>query len=315
MISATLSLVSGLLLLVAGAELLVRGSAAIALRLGITPLVIGLTVVAFGTGSPELSVSVGAALRGNSGIALGNVVGSNISNIALILGLSALARPMRVRSEVIRREVPLMIAVTVLLCALLLDGLLTRFDGALLLTGMIAYIVFAYTTGRREGKAKDVADSEGLPLLPDQGIVWLDVVFVVGGIATLLLGAKLLLLGATFVAVRFGLSDVVIGLTVVAIGTSLPELATSVVAAVRGHADVAFGNVIGSNVLNILCVLGVTALVRPFGTDGLTLTDVVVLVGTALLILPLMWRGAVLNRSEGAFLLLGYAAYMYAVLT
>ena len=312
MLAPSLLMLVGLVLLAAGAEALVRGSTSIALRLGVTPLVIGLTVVAFGTGSPELTVSVEAAYRGNSGIALGNVVGSNISNVALILGVSALARPMHVRSQLIRREMPLMIAVTLLLCLLLWDGTLGRVDGLLLVVGAVAYTAFAYLSARRDRNASVAAEF-------DAGIkeisrpAWLDTTFVVTGFAALLVGAKLLLGGATVVAESFGISQVVIGLTIVAIGTSLPELATSVVAAVRGEADVAFGNVIGSNILNILCILGVAALIRPFEVQDLRPLDLGALVASAVIVLPLMWRGYVLNRWEGAILLTGYVAYLYSL--
>ena len=307
-----MAVVVGLLLLAVGAEGLVRGSTSIALRFGVTPMVIGLTVVAFGTGSPELFVSVESAYRGDSGLALGNVVGSNISNVALILGLSALARPMRVRSKLIRREMPLMIAVTLLLCLLLWDGALGRLDGLLLVAGSAAYTAFAYVSARRDRSAEVAAEFDaGMKELSRP--VWLDTTFVVAGFAALLVGTKLLLGGATAVAEGFGVSQVVIGLTIVAVGTSLPELATSVVASVRGEADVAFGNIIGSNILNILCILGVAALIRPFEVQGLRPLDVGALIGSAVLLLPLMWRGSVLNRWEGAILLAGYAAYMYSL--
>lgn len=312
MLPTLLSVIVGLVLLAVGAEGLVRGSTSIALRLGVTPLVIGLTVVAFGTGSPELTVSVESAYRGDSGLALGNVVGSNISNIALILGLSAIARPMHVRSKLIRREMPLMIAVTLLLCLLLWDGALGRLDGLLLVAGSVAYTAFAYVSARRDRSAEVAAEFDaGMKELSRP--VWLDTTFVVAGFVALLVGSKLLLGGATVVAESFGVSQVVIGLTIVAVGTSLPELATSVVAAVRGEADVAFGNVIGSNILNILCILGVAALIRPFEVQGLRPLDLGALVGSAVLLLPLMWRGSVLNRWEGAILLVGYAAYMYSL--
>lgn len=313
MLPTLLSVIVGLVLLAVGAEGLVRGSTSIALRFGVTPLVIGLTVVAFGTGSPELTVSVESAYRGDSGIALGNIVGSNISNVALILGLSALARPMHVRSKLIRREMPLMIAVTLLLCLLLWDGALSRLDGLLLVAGSVAYTAFAYISARRDRSAEVAAEFDaGMKELSRP--VWLDTTFVVAGFVALLVGSKLLLGGATVVAESFGVSQVVIGLTIVAVGTSLPELATSVVAAVRGEADVAFGNVIGSNILNILCILGVAALIRPFEVQGLRPLDLGALVGSAVLLLPLMWRGSVLNRWEGAILLAGYAAYMYSLM-
>jgi cation:H+ antiporter len=315
MLIPSLFMLGGLVLLAAGAEGLVRGSSALALRLGVTPLVVGLTVVAFGTGSPELFVSVEAAYRGESGIALGNVVGSNISNVALILGLSALARPMKVRSELIRREVPLMIAVTLLLCLLLLfDGTLGRVEGVILAAGSVAYTAFAYVAARRD-RSKTVAEEFKEALTGPRRAAWIDVAFVVAGFALLLVGARLLLIGATVVAEQFGVSQVVIGLTIVAIGTSLPELATSFVASLRGEADVAFGNAIGSNILNILLVLGVAAMIRPIETQGLRPLDLAVLAASAVLLLLLMWRGWVLNRWEGALLLAGYVAYLYSVVS
>jgi cation:H+ antiporter len=312
MLISSLLVIGGLVLLAVGAEALVRGSTSIALRLGVTPLVIGLTIVAFGTGSPELFVSVEAAYRGNSGIALGNVVGSNISNIALILGVSSLVRPMRVHSSLIRREIPLMIGVTLILCLLLFDGMLSRLDGLLLVASSIVYTTFAYMSAKRD-RSRVVRDEfdAGIKELGRPG--WLDTTLVVVGFVALLIGAKLLLVGATVVATALGVSQVVIGLSIVAIGTSLPELATSVVAAARGEADVAFGNVIGSNILNILCILGVAALIRPFDVQGLRPLDVGVLIGTAVLILPLMWRGSVLNRWEGGALLTGYFIYLFSL--
>ncbi|HLM56184.1 MAG TPA: calcium/sodium antiporter [Pyrinomonadaceae bacterium] len=314
MLTPSLFMLGGLVLLAGGAEGLVRGSSALALRLGVTPLVVGLTVVAFGTGSPELFVSVEASARGEGGIALGNVVGSNISNVALILGLSALARPMKVRSELIRREVPLMIAVTLLLCLLLLDGTLSRVEGLILAAGSIAYTAFAYLAARRD-RSKAVAEEFEEALAGPKRAAWVDVVLVVAGFALLLVGARLLLSGATAVAERFGVSQVVIGLTIVAIGTSLPELATSFVASLRGEADVAFGNAIGSNILNILLVLGVAAMIRPVEAQGLRPLDLGAMVASAVLLLPLMWRGWVLNRWEGALLLAGYVAYLYSVVS
>jgi len=307
-------MLGGLVLLAMGAEGLVRGSSALALRLGVTPLVVGLTVVAFGTGSPELFVSVQAAYRGESGIALGNVVGSNISNVALILGLSAVARPMRVRSELIRREVPVMIAITVALCLLLLDGIISRLEGLLLIVGSIVYTTLAYLAARRDRSAL-VAEEFKEALRERRRAAWLDLLFVLTGFVSLLVGANLLLMGALVVAEQFGISQVVIGLTIVALGTSLPELATSVVASVKREPDVAFGNAIGSNILNILLVLGVAALIRPIETAGLRTFDIAALVASAVILFPLMWRGWVLNRLEGAFLLAGYVAYLYFVVS
>lgn len=314
MLYPLLSVFAGLVLLALGAEGLVRGSTSAALRLGITPLVIGLTIVAFGTGTPELLVSVEAAITGNSGIALGNIVGSNISNVGLILGCAALARPLRVRSGLLRREVPLMIAVTFVLCLMLLDGVLGRLEGALLFAGSIAYTIGAYLLARRDRNLEVAAQFEDMSR-PLTRARWLDGLYIAAGLAALVLGARFLVSGATVVALQLGMSQVVIGLTVVAIGTSMPELATSVVAALRDEADVAFGNVLGSNILNILCILGLVALIHPIRVAGLSKLDVAVLAGSALVLLPLMWRGSILNRWEGAALLVGYGVYMAALVT
>lgn len=305
-------IVCGLVLLPLGAEALVRGSTGLALRMGISALAIGLTVVAFGTGSPELVLSIEAARAGNSGIALGNVIGSNIANITLVLGLSSLVKPITVRSALVRREMPLMIAVTLLLCAMLLDGRLSRLEGLVLVNGAVAYTVFAYLVAKR-GDSQAVVAEFAAALGGSRRPVWLEAVLFSAGLIGLLVGAHLLLKGTLSIATDLGVSQVVIGLTIVALGTSLPELATSVTSAVRNEADVAFGNVIGSNVFNILAVLGVTALIRPFEVHGLRMIDVVVLVASAILLLPLMWRGRVLNRWEGAVLLIGYTVYMYSL--
>jgi cation:H+ antiporter len=305
-------IIAGLVLLAAGAEGLVRGAGAVALRLGVAPLVVGLTIVAFGTGSPELVLSVQAAVSGNGGIALGNVLGSNISNIALVLGVAALVRPMTVQSRLIRREAPVMIAATVLLVVLLVDGGLGRLDGALLLAGAALYVVFA-CVGARQGDIAVVTREfdEALRESPRSG--WRDPVLVIGGLAALVVGADVLLRGAVSVASAFGVSEVVVGLTVIAIGTSLPELATSVTAARRGQADVAFGNAIGSNVFNILAVLGVAALVHPIAATGLRPLDVGVFVLSAVVLLPLLARGRVLDRREGGVLVAGYCAYILSL--
>lgn len=305
-----MNILGGLVLLAAGAEGLVRGSSGIALRLGVTALVVGLTVVAFGTGSPELFLGIQAARAGDSDIALGNVVGSNISNIALVLGFAALVRPLHVRSQLIRREVPLMIGATVLLAVMLLDGRLGRLEGALLVFGAVAYTLFSYVSARRAGR--EVAEEFDEALRDTGRPTWVHALMLAAGLGALLLGADMLLSGAVSVATRLGISKVVIGLTVIAVGTSLPELATSVASALRGEADVAFGNVIGSNVLNIMAVLGTVALIRPFDIEGLRVVDLGLMVATAALLLPLMWRGSVLNRWEGAILLLGYLVYMYS---
>jgi cation:H+ antiporter len=314
MILHTLLILSGLVLLTIGAESLVRGAMGLALRLGVTPLVIGQTIVAFGTSSPELAISVGAALAGKSGLVLGNAVGSNISNIALVLGIAAITKPMRVRSELIRREVPLVIATSLMLLIMLLDGVLSRSEGVILLVCAVAYTVTSYASANRSHSRVAAPEPDGM-LACSKRVFWQDFLLLAAGLGALFAGSSLLVRGATRLAAGLGVSPAVIGLTVVAIGTSLPELATSVASALRGESDVAFGNVIGSNILNITAVLGVTALVRPFAAEGLRPLDLAVMVGSALLLLSLMRRGSVLNRWEGAILLCGYIVFLYSVIS
>lgn len=311
MVLDVVCVIGGLVLLAAGAEGLVRGAGAVALRLGVAPLVVGLTIVAFGTGSPELVLSVQAAANGNGGITLGNVLGSNVSNIALVLGVAALVRPMAVQARLVRREVPVMIAATFLLAALLWDGGLSRLDGAVLLAGAVVYVVLAYL-GARCGDTPGVT-SEFTASLEGQRPLRMAAVAIGAGVAALLFGATVLLRGAVGLAGALGVSEVVVGLTVIAIGTSLPELATSVAAARRRQADVAFGNAVGSNVINILAVLGTAALVRPVPASGLRLLDVGVFLVSAVLLLPLLARGSVLDRWEGGVLVAGYAAYVVSL--
>lgn len=305
--------IAGLALLAAGAEWLVRGAGAVALRLGVAPLVVGLTIVAFGTGSPEFVLSVQAAASGNGGIALGNVLGSNISNIALVLGLAAVVRPLAVQARLIRREVPVMIGVTIALAVMLLDGGLSRLDGGVLLLGAALYVTFAYFGARRGDVPAVAAEFDGA--IERERSRRADALLIAVGLGALLLGATVLLRGAVELASQLGVSEVVVGLTVIAIGTSLPELATSVAAARRRQADVAFGNAIGSNVVNILAVLGAAALVRPIAASGLRPLDVAVFLASAVLVLPLMARGSVLSRWEGAVLFAGYAVYIVSLAT
>ncbi len=313
MVVAVLSILVGLVLLGFGAEGLVRGSSSIALRLGVKPLVIGLTIVAFGTGSPEMIVSLRAALGGSSDLALGNIVGSNIANIALILGVAALVRPLRVRSALLLREMPVMIGVTLVLVAMIHDGTLSRIEGAVLVIGAIAYTVLTYRAARAD-RDPEVAGEFAQEMRPPRASWVRSSALVIGGLAGLLLGAQVLVNGAVVIAQAVGMSEMVIGLTVIAIGTSLPELATSVVAALRDDADVCFGNVLGSNILNILLILGAVAAIKPIGAGSLRPLDIGALIGSAVLLYPLMWRGRVLARWEGAILLAGYAAYVAMML-
>ena len=314
--------VLGLVLLVAGAELLVRGAARLAARFGISPLVIGLTVVAFGTSAPEMAVSVQASLAGQADIAVGNIVGSNIFNVLFILGVSALIVPLVVSQQLVRLDVPLMIGVSVLLLVMALDGRISRLDGLLLFAGIVAYTVFAIRQGRRESPAVQAGYAQEFR---SGGSPWLErlpvqIAFIVGGLALLVLGAHWLVGGAVAIARLFGVSELVIGLTIVAAGTSLPELATSVVAALRGERDIAVGNIVGSNIFNILAIAGIVAVVAPGGlglevAPALLRFDIPVMIAVALACLPIFASGHLIARWEGVLFLGYYAAYvLYLIL-
>lgn len=302
-------LAAGLVLLCIGAEGLVRGSASLALRAGVTPLVVGLTVVAFGTSSPEMVVSTKAAWLNQGSIALGNVVGSNIFNIAVILGLSAVVRPLKVNVQLIRFDLPVMIAVSLLAFFMFRDGQLSRGESALLFLGVVVYTGVVIRMARREHSRKVEEEfAEGTPKASRS--VLLDVVYVVGGLALLVLGARLFVHGAVDLARIWGVSEAVIGLTIVAAGTSMPELATSMVAAFRKQEDIAIGNIVGSNIFNLLAILGVAGLIRPFSGGGVQPTDFYFMLGTSIIILPLMRWGMRLNRVEGLLLLIAYGVYL-----
>ena len=305
-----LSLLAGLVLLYFGAEGLIKGSSSLALRMGITPLVIGLTVVAFGTSAPELVVSTKAAYQGQGGIAVGNVVGSNIFNIAVILGLSALLRPMVIRVQLIKFDTPIMLGLTIVCWLLFHDGHVGRPEGALLVAGIIAYTAVNVLMARREtSRSVEKEFAEGTPHKSRNAGI--DLLLLAGGLSLLLLGARLFVSGATDLARMWGLSEAVIGLTIVAAGTSLPELATSVLAAIRKEDDIAIGNIVGSNVFNILGILGASALVNPLEAGGVTAVDFGFMLGVSLLLLPLMRSGMRLSRWEGGLFLALYAGYLW----
>ena len=311
----------GLVLLVVGAELLVRGASRLARRFGISPLVIGLTVVAFGTSAPELAVSVQAGFAGQADIALGNVVGSNIFNVLLILGLSALIVPLVVSQQLVQLEVPLMIGVSVLLLIMALDGRIGGFDGLLLFVGILAYTVFALRQSRKESDAvrAEYTQEYGTDQNSVLGRLPLQIACIVAGLALLVLGAHWLVGGAVVMARLFGVSELIIGLTIVAAGTSLPELATSVVAALRGERDIAVGNVVGSNLFNILAITGIASMVTPGGLEvapALLRFDLPVMIAVALACLPIFATGHLITRWDGALFLGYYTAYvLYLVLT
>ncbi len=305
----------GVLLLLAGAEALVRGASALALRMGITPLVVGLTVVAIGTSSPELVVSVQAALAGQGGVALGNVIGSNIANLGLIVGLAAVLSPMLVDREIVRHDMPVMLAAMVLLVVFLLDGELVRWEGVVLLGAAVLYTVWKIRASRRSVRAHRA--EHGIPpeveaaLDQPASALWRHLLFVVGGVALLVYGSDLLLEGAIQVATRLGVSEAVVGLTLVALGTSLPELATTVVAARRGEAEIALGNAVGSNIFNVFSVLGPAALAEPIAAVGVGVDVLAIMVGFGGVTLAFLVSGGRTQRWEGALLLLGYAGYIW----
>lgn len=310
--------VLGLAALALGAELLVRGASRLSLAFGISPLVVGLTVVAFGTSAPELAVSVGATWSGQVDIALGNAVGSNILNILFILGLSALIVPLVVHQQLVRQEVPVMIGVSLLLWALAADGGINRWEGLLLVALMLAYTVLLIRQSRREGAAAQVAvETEYREAYDGRGVNWrghwgVQVLLVLSGLSLLVLGAGWLVEAAVDFARRLGVSELVIGLTIVAAGTSLPEAATSLMAAVRGERDIAVGNLVGSNIFNILSVLGLAATVAPVPlavTPAVLSFDIPVMVAVAVACLPVFFVGNRIARWEGGLFLALYLAY------
>ncbi|SDI68217.1 calcium/sodium antiporter [Billgrantia gudaonensis] len=305
--------IAGLLLLIVGAEGLVRGASNLAGRLGISPLIVGLTVVAFGTSSPELAVSLEAAFADRADIAVGNVVGSNIFNVLFILGISALIVPLAVAQQLVRFDIPLMIALSVLVWLLALDGAIGRLDGLLLAMGLAVYVVWLFFQNRRAmaGTAPEVPAGAASPWPLQLGMA-------VGGLALLVVGANWFVEGAVAFAVYLGVSEQVIGLTIIAAGTSLPEVATSVVAAMRGERDIAVGNVVGSNIFNVLGVLGLAGLLAPSGiavAPAMVDFDIPVMMAVALACLPIGFTAGTISRWEGGVLLGYYIAYsLYLIL-
>ncbi len=307
-------LVVGLGVLIGGAELLVRGASRLALAVGLTPLVVGLTVVAFGTSAPELAVSIGAGRAGLDGLALGNVVGSNVFNVMFILGLTSLIAPLVVARQLVRLDVPVMIGASALVVVLAADGRIGTLDGALLAAGLVAYLGWLLRAGRSpaaEASAVDPTTDAIAPARPRARLA-VDLGLIAGGLVLLILGSRWLVGGATGIATALGVSELIVGLTVVAAGTSMPEVATSVVATLRGQRDLAIGNVVGSNVFNLLGILGIAALVAPGGlaVPAAVLTfDVWVMLAVAVVCLPIFVSGYGIARWEGVVLLAGYVAY------
>jgi cation:H+ antiporter len=332
----------GLVLLVAGGELLVRGASGLATRIGMSSLVVGLTVVAFATSAPELAVTLGAVMGGEPGLAVGNVVGSNIANVLMILGSSAIILPLLVKVQLVRIDIPFMAALSILFLLLAIDGGFSRVDGLILLVLLVLYIAVAIILSRRDGHVDELRGpgasiatasagrvgqtartsgdtmTEAVEDVEARGSIGRDVVLVLIGVVLLVVGANILVKGATGIATAFGVSDLIVGLTVVAIGTSLPELATSIVAVRRGQRDLAVGNVVGSNIFNIGAVAGMAAMISPTGLpvpESALALDIPLMIAASVVLLPLAFTGSVIARWEGGLLVALYVSYLlYTVL-
>lgn len=306
----------GLVLLILGADLLVRGASRLAVSVGVAPLVIGLTVVAFGTSAPELAVTIGAGLQGKVDLSVGNVVGSNIFNVLFILGVSALIYPLAVDQKLVRTEVPLMVGVSLLLLWVSSGGGISRLEGILLVVGLAGYLVFLFARGSREGPEiiREYGEAFGQAARGRRRVV--DVVKIAAGLGALVLGADQLVDASVEVARRLGVDELLIGLTLVSAGTSLPEVATSVVAAFRRELDIAVGNVVGSNVFNVLGVLGLGAAITPGGLPVAAEAfrfDLWVVLLSGLVCLPVFISGARISRREGVGFLIGYTSYIVLI--
>lgn len=313
MLADLLWIVAGLVILTVGADRMVAGAVRLSLRFGISPLIIGLTVVSSGTSAPELFVSLQASFRGSGDIAMGNIVGSNIFNLTMILGLSALLQPIKVRSQLIRQDIPVMIAVTILFYVITRNLAMARWEGGMLFLILIAYLALMVHLARR-GNDPDLTE-EFQHHIPGQaqGSMLMDFVWVAAGIGMLMLGARWLVGGAVNIASQLGVSEAIIGLTIVAAGTSLPELATSAVAAAKKESDIAVGNVVGSNIFNILCIGGLAPLIHPFSFPDVEQTDFLAMLILSVILLPVAFAGRNLGRLEGLFFLACYGGYLYII--
>ncbi len=307
-------ILGGLVLLYFGADWLVKGAVTISLKFGLSPLIVGLTVVALGTSLPEALVSIQATLDNQGGIALGNVIGSNILNIALILGLSSLLQPLKVDSHLVKADVPILVGASFLLIVLLEDFHISRMEGALLLLGIVFYVTGNIMTVKRTSPAEDQIEGMEVPEDPSKNLLR-DIGFLILGLIALALGSNFLVEGAVDLARIWGLSEALIGLTIVSIGTGTPELATALMAAFRKTADIAIGNAVGSNIFNIFFVVGLAGLIAPINGTQISPSDLYVMFGLTFLLLPTVWTGMVLDRKEGFLFVAIYVAYIYYLWT
>lgn len=306
MITSVTLIILSLLALYIGAGWLVKGSTEIALKANISNLVIGLTIVAFGTSAPELVVSINASLSGQGDISIGNIVGSNIFNIAAILGISAVLYPMQAKRQLTRIDIPILIVASILLTVFLWDGNLSRMEGILFLTGIIAYTLFSLYFSRKYEKKEEEKIGE-LEKQPDPW--YIDLLYIAGGLIVLIFASQMLVDNSVSIARNVGISETVIGLTLVAAGTSLPELATSIVAALKKNTDIALGNIVGSNLFNILAIAGTTATIHPITGSSINYIDLLVMLVLTILLLPLARSGMKVSRVEGGILLISYLIY------
>lgn len=306
MITSVTLIILSLLALYIGAGWLVKGSTEIALKANISNLVIGLTIVAFGTSAPELVVSINASLSGQGDIAIGNIVGSNIFNIAAILGISALLYPMQAKRQLTRIDIPILIVASILLTVFLWDGNLSRLEGILFLAGIITYTLFSLYFSRKYEKKVEEKIGE-LEKQPDPW--YIDLLYITGGLIVLVFASQLLVDNSVSIARNVGISETVIGLTLVAAGTSLPELATSIVAALKKNTDIALGNIVGSNLFNILAIAGTTATIHPIVGSSINYIDLLVMLVLTILLLPLARSGMKISRIEGGILIISYLIY------
>ena len=303
-------IIGGLILLYFGANWLVQGAITLALHLGLSPLIVGLTVVALGTSVPEALVSVRAAIGHQGGIALGNVIGSNILNIALILGLSAFFNPLKVDSHLVKADVPLLAGATFMLVVLLEDFHISRMEGAFLLLCIVGYVAGNIMTVKRTSPEENKIEGVEVPEDHSKNL-WRDISFLFIGLIALAFGSNFLVTGAVDLARILGLSEALIGLTIVSIGTGTPEMATALMAVYRKRSDLAIGNAVGSNLFNIMFVLGIAALVAPLDGKGISSIDLYVMLGVTILLLPTVWTGRILDRKEGFLFLAIYVGYLY----
>lgn len=308
MITSLTLLILSLVALYIGAGWLVQGSSALALKAKVSPLVIGLTIVAFGTSAPELVVSLNATLSGQGDIAIGNIVGSNIFNIGVILGVSATICPLQVKKQLLRIDIPVMLAATLLLTVLFWNGTLSRVEGFFFLAGIIVYTLFSLFYSRKHGEGPNLE-------LEEQPKHWaVDTLAIIGGLAVLVCASRLLVDNAVSIAKELGMSKAVIGLTIVAAGTSMPELATSIVAAYKRKTDIAIGNIVGSSLFNILAIAGSCSLVHPIEAKNVNYIDLLVMLAISVLLLPLVKSGQKISRTEGFVLILFYVIYIFWLL-